>query len=169
MDAIYKFQPDSRYIQTAVTRYREQQPFLYRPVGQFATLILVLLAAALYAHQIAAPWQPVINGVLLLVVLLTPFSVLFISRLIHRRLQSRANPNATIIVTLSDSGIHGDGPAATTQLAWQAYSRAVRYSDGIMLLRRGSIRWLPDAALHESTPESATKLVSAKLPARSVA
>jgi hypothetical protein len=169
MNAIYKFEPDAHYLRTLIRRYRQQQPLLLRPEGQFAIVILMLLGVSLYGRVIAAPWQSVVNVTLLIAVVVSVASIPFISHMAQRRAESRANPKATITVTLSEGGIHGAGPTATTELDWQAYSRAVRYADGIMLIRKGSIRWLPDAALQDPVPDVAIKLVSSKLPLRFVA
>ncbi len=52
--------------------------------------------------------------------------------------------------------------------AWSVYSRAVRFPDGVLLVRKGAARWLPDSALKSGTVEEAMALVSSKLPTRTI-
>jgi hypothetical protein len=51
---------------------------------------------------------------------------------------------------------------------WSVYSRAVRFPDGILLVRKGAVRWLPDAALKSGAVEEAMALVSSQLPTRTI-
>jgi hypothetical protein len=46
------------------------------------------------------------------------------------------------------------------------YARAVRFPDGILLLRKGAIRWLPDRSLETGSVDEAMTLVRSKLPLR---
>jgi hypothetical protein len=57
------------------------------------------------------------------------------------------------------------GPGAG-RFPWTVYQRAVYFSDGILLVRRGGIRWLPNAALIEGTPGDAIAIVRTHLPVR---
>ena len=69
---------------------------------------------------------------------------------------------------ITDNEVVIRGPGAG-QFPWTAYSRAVRYSDGILLVRKGGIRWLPNAALKEGTPGDAIAIVRTRLPVRDLA
>ena len=60
-------------------------------------------------------------------------------------------------VTISQMSLNGTYP-------WTTYTRAVRFDDGVMLLKRGAIRWLPDSALVSGTVEDALQLLRAHLP-----
>jgi len=53
---------------------------------------------------------------------------------------------------------------ASALLDWQQFTRAVRFADGILLLQRSRYRWLPDAALRESTPLEVVDLLRSKVP-----
>lgn len=63
---------------------------------------------------------------------------------------------------MSEAGLGASGPHVQGKWDWAAYPSAVRYPDGIMLIRRGVIRWLPDSALLVGTPEEATALARAR-------
>ena len=78
------------------------------------------------------------------------------------RFKRRADFGAEVVVTVSEAGIASSGRHAQGSWGWQAYPRSVRYPDGILLLRRGVIRWLPDAALQNGTAADATALVKSK-------
>jgi hypothetical protein len=88
-------------------------------------------------------------------VALTKISILY-------RFKRRADFGAEVIVTVAKDAITSSGRHAQGKWGWQAYPRSVRYPDGILLMRRGVIRWLPDAALQEGTPTDATALVQSK-------
>ena len=81
---------------------------------------------------------------------------------IYQRFRYRADFGAEPTVTMSEEGLGASGPHVQGKWDWPAYPSAVRHPDGIMLLRRGVIRWLPDSALLVGTPEDATALVRSK-------
>ena len=56
--------------------------------------------------------------------------------------------------------------AGAGRFPWTVYNRAVHFSDGILLIRKGGIRWLPDAALTEGTAGDAIAIVRSHLPVR---
>jgi hypothetical protein len=56
---------------------------------------------------------------------------------------------------------HGAG-----RFPWSVYDRAVSFSDGLLLVRKGGIRWLPHEALKEGSPAEALALVQSRLPVR---
>jgi hypothetical protein len=62
---------------------------------------------------------------------------------------------------VSSEGLFASGPHVQGKWNWPAYP-AVRYSDGILLLRCGVIRWLPDSALLVGTPTDATAVARSK-------
>lgn len=69
-------------------------------------------------------------------------------------------------MTLSEEGVTGHGKHGESIQYWTTYPRAVRFSDGILLLRRGVIRWLPDSAISEGSGKEATKLIASKIAIR---
>ena len=70
---------------------------------------------------------------------------------------------------MSADGLVGSGRHVEGKWAWAAYPRAVRYPDGIMLLRTGVIRWLPDSALTVGSPVDATTLARSNSALRELA
>jgi hypothetical protein len=70
--------------------------------------------------------------------------------------------------SLSDSGGTIEQQSGATSFPWTMYRRAVRFSDGILLVRTGAIRWLPDQSLETGSIEEAMALVRSKLPLRIV-
>jgi hypothetical protein len=55
-----------------------------------------------------------------------------------------------MVIVLSDEGFQGTGDVGRTALSWQAFTKAVRFSDGFLLLQGpGVFNWLPDTALSE--------------------
>jgi hypothetical protein len=52
---------------------------------------------------------------------------------------------------------------------WNVYDRAVSFSDGLLLVRKGGIRWLPHEALRGGSPAEALALVQGHLPVRVLA
>jgi hypothetical protein len=73
-----------------------------------------------------------------------------------------------VTIALSEAGLEASGSNGHSVVKWNAYPRSVRYSDGILLARGGSIRWLPDSALEEGSIEEAIALVRAKTSFRSI-
>jgi hypothetical protein len=65
------------------------------------------------------------------------------------------NYGATVTITLDDNGLHATEPHAQVCLAWAAFTRVVRFADGILFVRGEIARWLPDSALQNVTPEVA--------------
>jgi hypothetical protein len=66
---------------------------------------------------------------------------------------------------MGDNEVVITGPGAG-RFPWTVYDRAVHFSDGILLIRKGGIRWLPDAALTEGTAGDAIAIVRTHLPVR---
>jgi hypothetical protein len=77
---------------------------------------------------------------------------------IFQRFRYRPDFGTEVTVTMSDTGLVASGHNVQGQWDWAAYPHAVRYSDGIMLLCPGVIRWLPDSALTVGTSADATAL-----------
>jgi len=69
---------------------------------------------------------------------------------------------------MTDTEVLVDGPGAG-RYPWTVYDRAACFCDGILLLRKGGIRWLPHAALTEGTPTEALAVVQSHLPTRVLA
>jgi hypothetical protein len=112
--------------------------FIFAPLGTRVVFALVIAASVFFGGVAATKWG------------------------IYQRFRYRADFGATATVTMSEAGLDASGPHVQGKWDWAAYPSAVRYPDGIMLLRRGVIRWLPDSALLVGTPEEATALARSR-------
>ena len=157
---VYKLRTDAAYYRTIIDRYYGQRPFLLRLPVQCGLVSLAVVGFVLWmrgSYSRTAVEVAAISAVLLMagMVALRKIGIL-------HRFKRRADFGAEAVVTVSEDGIASSGLHAQGRWGWQAYPRSVRYPDGILLLRRGVIRWLPDAALQEGTPAGATALVKSK-------
>jgi hypothetical protein len=66
---------------------------------------------------------------------------------------------------MTDTEVVVEGPGAG-RYPWSVYDRAVSFTDGLLLVRKGGIRWLPNAALTEGTPAEAVAVVQSHIPTR---
>jgi hypothetical protein len=157
---VYKFRTDAAYYRTIIDRYYGQRSFLFRLPVQYGVVSLAIVGFSLWmkgSYSRTAVGVAAIVAVVLTVgmVALTKIGVLY-------RFKRRADFGAEAVVTVSEDGIASSGRHAQGSWGWQAYPRSVRYPDGILLLRRGVIRWLPDAALQNGTAADATAFVKSK-------
>jgi hypothetical protein len=168
MSVSYHFVADSDYFRTVIDRYYRQRPRLFWLPIQYGLIALPLLCAWLYALVTEASWTLIIAFILLL----WPFATLCFVQLtkwgIMQRFRANADFGADVTTVLSESGIDARGRNAHTELAWTAYPTSVRFPDGILLLRAGAIRWLPDSAIQSGSPADATTLVGSKSKLRHV-
>jgi hypothetical protein len=157
---VYKFRADSAYYKAIINRYYGQRPLLFRLPVQCGIVSLIVVGLFLWnkgSLSRSAAGIAVIVAVLLTagMVALTKIGILY-------RFKRRADFGAEAVVTISEEGIASSGLHMQGKWGWHAYPRSVRYPDGILLLRRGVVRWLPDAALQGGTPGHATALVKSK-------
>jgi hypothetical protein len=167
MEVTYKFRVDAAYYRTLIDRYYQQRPLPFRLPVQFGFLALIIGGA--FASVEVAPLGFKV-GIALIVGALVFFGGVALAKWgIYRRFRYRADFGTEATVTMSGAGLIASGPHVEGKWDWAAYPRAVRYSDGIMLLRRGVIRWLPDAALLVGTAADATALARSKSVLRELA
>jgi hypothetical protein len=157
---VYKFRADAAYYRTIIDRYYRQRAFLLRLPVQYGIVSLAIVGAFL-GYKGSFTRTAVGIGVLV-VVLLTAVMVALTKIGVRYRFKGRADFGTETTVTLSKDAITSSGRHAEGKWGWHAYPRSVRYPDGILLLRRGVIRWLPDSALQEGTSTDATALVESK-------
>jgi hypothetical protein len=146
-----------------VDRYYGQLPFLLHLPSQFTILwILGILAFSWITGETLIEfggWALLIGAVAIpSFVLLTKFGI----RLKYRL---RAGFGTETSFSMADNGVTITGTGQGT-FAWSVYSRAVRFSDGLLLTRKGAVRWLPDTALESGSVADATELVRSRLPIR---
>lgn len=167
MDVTYNFTLDAPYYRTLIDRYYQQRPFPLRLKTQFG--VLALIFAGIFLSAVTATLRFKV-GIALIIAALVFFGGVALTKWgVYQRLSHRADFGTEAKVTMSEVGLIGSGAHAEGKWSWAAYPRAVRYSDGIMLLRRGVIRWLPDSALVAGTPSDATALARSKSALRDLA
>ena len=169
MDITYKLKPDSNYFRKVVDRYYQQKPFLLHLHVQFGLLAALPLLVLAYAFITRAPWT---SGALVSAVLLVAVcagSAYLTKALILKRLLKSKDFGLDTTITISVEGLTTFNSRVQSKIEWSAYPRSVRYPDGILLLRARAIRWLPDSALLDSSPELATSLVQSKTDFRRIA
>jgi len=160
MEVTYKININESYYRTLTDRYYRQRPFIFRLPVQFG--ILALVGAAAFGLFIFAPLGTRVVFALVIAASVFFGGVAATKWGIYQRFRYRADFGATATVTMSEAGLDASGPHVQGKWDWAAYPSAVRYPDGIMLLRRGVIRWLPDSALLVGTPEEATALARSR-------
>jgi hypothetical protein len=157
---VYKYRADAAYYRRVIGRYYRQRTFLLRLPMQYGVVSLSIVGAFLGFKGL---WTRSALGIgMLVVVALTAALVALAKAGLLWRFKRRGDFGAETTVTVSKEAIVSSGRHAEGKWGWQAYPRSVRYADGILLMRRGVIRWLPDAALQEGTPGDATALVKSK-------
>jgi hypothetical protein len=160
----YAWHSDERYYATVVDRY-------YRQVS--IPLHLGVQAASVWAVTSAIAFFPDIDLVARSVWLAASavFSLVFpyiVKRAILLKYRLRPTFGAETTFTMNDTDVLIDGPGAG-RFPWNVYDRAVSFSDGLLLVRKGGIRWLPHEALKEGTSTEAVALVQSHLPIRVLA
>jgi hypothetical protein len=160
MDVTYKIHVDAVYYRTLIDRYYEQRPFGFRLPVQFGFLALV--AAGLFFSAMDTSLGIKVAIAVIFAALIFFGGVAVTKWGIYQRFRYRADFGTDATVTISEMGLVADGRHVHGKWDWAAYPRAVRYPDGIMLSRRGVIRWLPDSAIVVGKPEDATALARSK-------
>jgi hypothetical protein len=152
---------DDRYYTTVVKNQYRQLPLLLRLRSQ-AIMIWIVLSG------IALSWDLDSRAKWVFLAFITVFSCVFsplVKRLIVLKYRLRPTFGAETTFSMLDNEVVITGPGAGRFL-WTIYDRAVHFSDGILLVRKGGIRWLPDAALTVGTPGEAIAIVRTHLPVR---
>jgi hypothetical protein len=160
----YRWCYDAAYYSTVVDRYYKQLPHIRHPPIQYT--LLWLGGAVLFSVLSGSPTLEFAGWALLIGAVGVPGLVVLTKQGIVLRYRLRPSFGTHADFLLSEAGIticqkslHGTYP-------WTAYSRAVRFPDGILLLKSGAIRWLPDYALQSGTVNEAVTLVRSRMPIR---
>jgi hypothetical protein len=161
MSPTYSFVADLGFYRTAFARYRRQH-FSWRRTILLISALAVLGLAWIYGQKAGALWTIVpacafVGGIVGAAVTYSLTKLLF-----PRRIKRTPGYGGTIAVRLDDEGLHAKEMYGEAKLAWAAFNRVVRFSDGLLLLRGNTIRWLPDSALQNSTPAEALAFVRSK-------
>lgn len=165
MRIVYKVMFDLEYCHAVVKHYYAQRPLILRP--QMQTLLYILISVVFLWQSRLRSNPSAVNIHFFVNSFIASSAIAVIAVLITRwaivqRLKSNAEFGHQITVTLTEDGVEGIGERVSGKWSWAAYPRSVRFSDGILLLRAGVIRWLPDDAIKVGTSKEATALVDSK-------
>ena len=169
MDITYRMVVDPAYCHAIIARYYRQRHFLLWLPVQFALPLVPLVGVWIYGQQINASWSTTV-GMLLLVWPVVAIACVYVIKWgILQRLRSKDDFGNEVTMVVSEDGISAHGQHVQGKWAWAAYPRSVRFPDGILLLRRGAIRWLPDSAIQTGDAKEATNLVGSNTVLRHIA
>lgn len=164
MVIIYRWRYDATYYRAVIDRYYRQLPFvLYLPT-QFILLWSLVVAMCWYLTDIAR--TELVMWALLIGAIAIPTLVFLTKKAIFLKYRIRPSFDSEACYSFSDSGGTIQQHAGETRFPWSTYVRAVRFPDGILLLRKGAVRWLPDRSLETGSVDEAMALVRSKLPLR---
>jgi hypothetical protein len=157
----YKYLFDAAYCKVVIARFYRQRPLPLRLPVQFAIPVTIVIWLWSSWQKMDASWPNVIAlifagaAVIAAAVFLVKIGVL-------QRLKRNSEFGLEVTIAISAQGVTASSSNGRREYAWTAYPRSVRYADGILLMRGGAIRWLPDASLQDGTTQQATDLVRGK-------
>jgi hypothetical protein len=164
MVIVYRWRYDAAYYSTVTDRYYRQLPFVLHLPTQFTLLWLLMVTVCWCFMDIGLTelvmWALVIGAIAI------PTFVFLTKKAIFLKYRVRPSFDSDACYTLSDGGGTIQQHVGETRFPWSTYARAVRFPDGILLLRKGAIRWLPDRSLETGSVDEAMALVRSKLPLR---
>ena len=147
MSVQYRIQAGDEFYATAFQRHFQQHAS-YRSIStiRIVGIIVLLLCAAATALQ--GHWKPALAslGAVSLVILSRP-----LDRFI-RHWKIRRSPfwNEVFKMELSEQGFKSSSPKANVELTWEAFTKAIRFSDGVLLYQGpNAFYWLPNTSLLE--------------------
>lgn len=146
----------------AFARFRRQRPTGYRRLLVMSVVVLVLAAAWIYARATDAFWVAIPEFTLVGGTIGGLGGFIIGKLLVPGRIKRLPGYGTEVHTVLNDEGLLASDANARTTLKWAAFTRVVRFPDGIMFLRGRVLRWLPDSALQDATPEEATAFVGAR-------
>jgi hypothetical protein len=161
MEAIvYELQVDAPYFRTLIDRYYRQRSLFFRLPTRFACLAMVLIGAYLWKSATPMPYAVAESAIFALALVLVGVALTKLA--ILHRFKRRPDFGTRVTVTLLKDGLSASSQNLNGKWGWASYPRSVRYRDGILLLRAGVVRWLPDLSITHGTVGAATDLVASK-------
>lgn len=164
MKLMYRWRYDAPYYRTVIDRYYRQLPFLLHLPTQFTLLWLLMVGMSWLLTDI--PLSHILQWALPMGAVAVPSLVILTKKVIWLKFRIRPSFGSEACYTLSDGGGRIQQLSGASEFPWSTYARAARFSDGILLLRRGAIRWLPDQSLECGSIEDVLSLVQSKVPLR---
>ena len=158
----YEWRGDQQYYSTVVDWYYAQVPWFFRLRSQAVVIWVLLTAPLLRIEDLNLQAKSVVLALATLIAFAFTPLIRWGIILKYRRRHSFGS-ESTFTLSTNEVVITGVGAG---HFPWTVYQRAVRFSDGILLLRAGGIRWLPDAALTDGTASDALNIVRQQLPLR---
>jgi hypothetical protein len=162
MEIRYEWHSDQRYYSTVVDRYYTQVPLFFRLRSQAIVIWIILTGPLLLIEDLDLRakeiWVTLVTAFALAFTLLIRWGIT-----LKYRLRRSFGSETTFTMNANEVVVTGVGAG---HFPWTVYRRAVRFSDGILLIRAGAIRWLPDTALTEGTASDALEIVRQKMPLR---
>ncbi|WP_186776270.1 YcxB family protein [Rubripirellula reticaptiva] len=162
-----RFSFTSQHLIDTLTRFRSQHSGrrLWRWLRWVAAFIFVLVAiAGLFIPQYFA------SAFMVALAIFAFFPHKIDDYLATRNFRRSPHCNAQQIIHLSDDGFRAESEIEQTDLKWAAFSKAVIFSDGVLLYRGPKmVNWIPDATLDSTDgPFRIRKLLTEKLPTNHV-
>jgi hypothetical protein len=166
MQITYRYRCDLEYFRTVIDRQYRQGPFLLRLPIQFG----IVGAICAYFAIAAANTSMVVSATLFIAIFCSVLviGVLATKQGLLMKFKRRPGFGLEVAVTLSEEGLAVGIHTAEQRLAWSTYPSSIRFNDGILLKKPGSIRWLPDSAIQMGSSSEATSLVGSKTALRHV-
>jgi len=160
MRAAYSIVFDKTYCQSVVARYNRQRFLLLRPhvlIPMQPLAVAVIWVAVARNYE---AWNLFFAGLMAFEMVFAGFQWFYLRHFPFRRLMRRAGEAVRYMLT--EDGLEVVGPLAEGKLQWAVYPKSVRYEDGVLLLRPGTICWLPDAALSGATVDEVVGFLQSK-------
>jgi len=160
MAAQYRFVFSEGFLITANLRYRRQIAWRRPFYGIKWLLAAIFVALGVFVAVMAIRW------------LFIPFcaiaGAIFLgwpidAWLLRRRFRKSPYHNDEISLSLTDEGLYGAGRKSETRLGWPLFTKARRFSDGLLLFSGPQMfHWLPNsAAVDTSAAAEAERLIRA--------
>jgi hypothetical protein len=164
----YRFTFDEPYIRTMIERYYRQRPVLLRPAWQLALLgvVMTIWLSVLPISDNPIPFL-LVAGSLYAIFAIGALAAL--RAMVYQKFRYTSSFGKTTTCVLSEEGLSILAPGRTHVVDWWKLESGVCYPDGILLLRRGVISWLPDAALQGAARPDVVALVGSKIRLRDIA
>lgn len=159
----YAWRSDKRYYFTVVNRYYRQVSLPFH-LGVQAVSAWIVTSAVVLGFDIDLVMRCIWLAACVVFGLVFPYLV---RGVIVLKFRLRPTFGAETTFKMADTEVLITGPGAG-HFPWSVYDRAVSFSDVVLLVSKGGIRWLPHEALREGTPAQALGLVQSHLPVRAL-